>query len=209
MTKEEFHQMFKTALEECEPQEDKWATWVLNITAGVPKELNDLVAPRLARLIRQLAQCLADRRVEDGNRLITQFDIEMRNLVFREREPGGILCPITARSEIARFVDTLREYAYNGHETEGHIRLGPDGVRIVKVGFDSVEWADGTVVTRANLREKLRPPSIFDAKWNQLFTSEAEVDAAREQKRLREMPQGPMAGPLDENLRPLQGGYSR
>ena len=204
MTEEEFDLMLEAAKKQHAPQEQKWKNWVLNIVRNTPEDAQYLLAPRLPALFNVIARCLAEWRVDEGDRVLAAFELQLQNDILRERQVGK-LKPVRASDELARWVGELQEHAFNGFETEGVLTLMPDGVRIQKVDYDAVHLADGTTITRRDLREKLRPPSIFQSRWDLNFTSQREIDAAREEKARREAPQPPSAGPLDENGRPLQG----
>lgn len=174
--------------------------------AGIPSDIaEDIKVSLLHELGKNLRQCLEEARIIDGNRLLVAFDVKLGNAIMREHQLGR-LKPVTASSEVARRIDDFRQHAWNSFEVDGVIRLAPDGQRITTIDFGAISFADGRTVTRRDLREKLRPPSIFDSKWEALFTSPREIDAAREEKSLREAPQRLYAGtgPLDENGRPLQ-----
>jgi len=208
MTGEEYDRMLEAAKKQHQPRELMWKNSVLSIVANTPADAQYLVAPRLPALFKEIARCLAESRFDEGDRLSPSFQLELDKAIRHERQHGA-LRPVTAASEIARCIDAFAEFRWNGHEVDSVLTLMGDGRRIVKVDFDTVYLSDDTTITRADLREKLRPPSIFTSKWELNFTSPREIEEARQRKAEREMPQPPSSGPLDENGQPLQGGYAR
>jgi hypothetical protein len=106
------------------------------------------------------------------------------------------------------FADLFTRCAWNHFERDGIATLMRDGQRIIGVDFHSVTLADGSAITRRDLREKLRTGAdLSERYWDARFTSARAIAQAQEEAQLskanKERPFRYGSGPMTDDGRPL------
>ena len=158
--------------------------------AQLPDEYHDKVLQQPSAELRGRILIASPFRLDQIPDVIADFARELRAAVINERANNPALRPWSAENEVKQSVGTLNGLAWNGNEVQELRRMLKPGDVIARIGLRSVELADGTVFTRADVRRHalarrprgVTPPDVEFLALN--FTSDQELESIETAERI-------------------------
>jgi hypothetical protein len=175
-------------------------TILIESTGSDPAIIAPVIAANLKKLGAQLRECLESGRTGEGEAAIRQFHIALRaGIELAHKEAAKTI--VTPEREIKKHLDTLRQCAYRGVETEALAALLEPGERIVEVHARDITTSM-RVIGRRDLIDVLTPATQTSrGKWEAQFPGEAELRELERDERARLNPGPPWRGNFDRNVR--------
>ena len=149
----------------------------------LPVELHEkLTRQPLSELQRRVSLAFDNFKLDQIPDAIADFEREVRAAAIREKATNPALKPWSAEDQIKQNINALNALHWNGNECYELRHMLKPGDVIARIGLRSVELADGTVFTRADVRRHAlarRPRGVTpdnETFLRQNFTSDLVLD---------------------------------